>query len=141
MKRTYLQLVLLTTISLIFAGCYPKPAPAPTFPTYNYGDPIVNPPDVFEILYNMSLMGDQTATVTFKSDAVWKIEKLGDNRIGFAVANDSTAFIIASADTLGLKSGFKYKFIANNNNYTDFNSYFVHFTKLPIDYGSFDPKF
>jgi len=133
-----LSLILLT---VLFSACKPNDPVDPKFPTYDYTIPVVNPPDEFEILFNVSLNGNQIASVTFQEDAVWKIEKLGDSRISFAIANDTSNYIIASIDTIGLQGGYTYKFVANNNNYPDFYNFFTHYTKLGIEYDSFEPKF
>lgn len=140
-KLLYPVVLLLISSLVIFNGCQPADPVNPKFPTYSYIDPIINPPDEFEILYNMSLNGNQIANVTFKDDAVWKIEKLGDSRISFAIANDTGNYIISSIDTIGLKAGYSYKFVANNNNYPDFFNFFTHYTKLDIEYSGFEPKF
>ena len=129
------------SILVLNNGCAPDDPPPPEFPTYNYFEPITNPPDVFEILYNLTYMGDQLAYVTFNTDAVWSISKLGDVRIYLGVNNDTSSFIIESIDTLALKGGYRYTIIANNNNYTEFYNFFVHFSKLDINYNDFEPKF
>ncbi len=121
-------------------GCYDG-GEDPDFPVYSYLTPVENPPDVFQVVYNISYVGDKPAYVTFEDDAVWLIEKLGDARINYWVMNDSTTHDIYSADTLGLKAGFTYIFIANNNNYSDFTNLFTMFTKLDYDYDTFEPKF
>ena len=140
-KLLYPAILLLISLSVIYSGCKPKDPVDPQFPTYSYIDPIVNPPAEFEILYNMSLNGNQPAYVTFENDAVWVISKLGESRVSFAIANDTENYIIGSVDTVGLKGGFPYKFIANNNNYPDLYNFFTHFTKLSVDYDGFEPKF
>jgi len=116
-----LSLVLLT---VLFSACKPNDLVNPKFPTYDYTIPVVNPPDEFEILFNVSLNGNQIASVTFQEDA-----------------NDTSNYIIASIDTIGLQGGYTYKFVANNNNYPDFYNFFTHYTKLGIEYDSFEPKF
>lgn len=141
-KLLYPVVVIVLLSSFVtFNSCKPSSPPPPEFPTYNYYEPISNPPDVFEILYNLTYMGDQLAYVTFKTDAVWAISKLGDVRIYLGINNETESFVINSTDTLALKSGYTYKVIANNNNYTEFNNFFVHFSKLNIDYDTFEPKF
>jgi len=70
------------------------------------------------------------------------VEKLGVGKVVFkAVSYDSTVIIIDSKDTLAMKGGKPYSFIANNNNYTDLGNYFVQFTRLPVSYDTFEPKF
>jgi len=137
----YLSIVVFVSVILVFVGCKPKDPVEPKFPTFSYIDPIINPPDEFEILYNMSLNGNQSATVTFAEDAVWVISKLGESRVSFAISNDTSNFIIGSADTVGLKKGYQYIFTANNNNYPDLYNFFTHFSRLAIDYNGFEPKF
>ncbi|MFK5855003.1 MAG: hypothetical protein QM503_02655 [Bacteroidota bacterium] len=141
-KIIYPILALAMVVMVLSDGCKPQGEDIdPQFPTYSYIDPIVNPPDVFEILFNMSLNGNQNAYVTFKEDAVWIIEKLGESRISFAIANDTSNHIISSVDTIGLKGGYTYLFVANNNNYPDFFNFFTHYSKTSLDYNEFEPKF
>ena len=113
----------------------------PEIPQFSYNEPIVNPPDTFQVIFNISTIGDKYAYITFEKDAVWLIEKLGNSRINFRIENDTDTRNINTADTLGLKAGFKYSFVANNNNYLEFTNLFTQFTKLNIDYNSFEPKF
>ncbi len=143
MKNGFLFLVILffLVISILSNGCGPNDPPNPDFPTYSYLDSITYPPDVFEIVYNISYYGDRIAFVTFENDAVWIVEKLGDSRIYFGVQNDTAGHVIWGADTIGFKQDFTYYFIANNNNYDEFKNFFSHFTKLDIEYSEFEPKF
>lgn len=115
--------------------------PEPPYPVYSYLDPIVDPPDVFQVVYNISQAGDRLAYITFKEDAVWLVEKLGDARIYYWANNGTINNVIEGADTLALQGGFNYVFGANNNNYNDFNNFFTQFNKLEIDYDTFEPKF
>ena len=143
--RNYTRLFLLAVLGVLVlsgANCNKTPS-GPEIPLFSYLDPIVNPPDTFQIAYNLSTYGDKIAHVTFGGDAVWLIEKLGDGRATFKAGNpdEGTSYVVHSKDTLGLKAGVHYVFIANNNNYTDIGNYFVQFTKLPLDYNSFEPKF
>ena len=137
----YWVLLLVFSIAMmIFSGCYEN-GDNPDFPVYSYLDPVNNPPDIFQIVYNISYNGDKPAYVTFEDDAVWLIEKLGDSRIDYWVINDTSTWTLFSADTIALKAGFTYIFVANNNNYDDFTNFFTMFTKLDYDYDSFEPKF
>lgn len=114
-------------------------------PVYSYQTPPTSDsvpiPPVFQIVYNISTYGDKVAILTFDSSAVWLIEKLGDGRINYFAINDSTTLNIFKADTLGLAADSVYRFVANNNNYTEFNNFFTQFTRLNIDYDTFEPKF
>jgi hypothetical protein len=110
-------------------------------PVYSYLTPPDSPPHTFQIVYNLSTYGDKEALITFDSSAVWLIEKLGDGRINYFVKNDSASRNIYSKDTLGLKAGYAYRFVANNNNYDEFKNFFTQFTKLELDYNSFGRKF
>ncbi|MFA5419686.1 MAG: hypothetical protein WC341_14640 [Bacteroidales bacterium] len=110
-------------------------------PVYSYLSPPDSPPHTFQIVYNLSTYGDKEAVITFDSSAVWLIEKLGDGRINYFVVNDSVIRNIYTSDTLGLKAGYPYRFVANNNNYEEFKNFFTQFTRLPIDYATFPQKF
>lgn len=136
----YLTVVFLGIALLQNNGCKPKPT-NPQFPAYSSNDLIVNPPDIFQIIYDISYNGNRLANVTFEEDAVWRIEKLGDVRIYFWANNDTTSHVIEKIDTLGLKGGHNYIFGANNNNYNEFNSLFTQFDKLEIDYETYEKKF
>ncbi|MBZ0242871.1 MAG: hypothetical protein K8F24_06640, partial [Bacteroidales bacterium] len=72
---------------------------------------------------------------------VWEIEKLGDGRISLFMGNDSINHPIALMDTLGLKAGMNYKIIVSNIYTSEFNNFFVGFSKLDLDYETFEPKF
>lgn len=138
------KLFLISLIGIVMlssADCNKHPV-GPQIPVYSYLEPILNPPDTFQIAYNLSTYGDKIAHVSFQDNAVWLVEKLGVGKAIFkAVSYDSTIVVIDSKDTLAMIGGKTYAFIANNNNYTDLGNYFVQFTKLPISYDSYEPKF
>lgn len=137
-------LVGLAIISILFihvVGCNSNNSDPP-YPVYSYADTIINPPDVFQVVYNINTIGDRAAYITFKDDAVWSIEKLGDSRIHYWAYNDTLIHVIEYVDTLGLKGGYTYVFAANNiNNLPDLVNLFTQFNKLELDYNSFEPKY
>ena len=140
-----IQLITLTTLlsaSLLFTAmqCNTKP-PEPAIKQYSYTEPIVNPPDSFQVIFNVTTFGDKFAYVTFNQNAVWLIEKLGDGRLNFAIQNDTATLSIPGKDTLALKANYKYTLIANNGNYEGFTNLFTQFTKLNLNYEEFEPKF
>jgi len=134
-------IILVSTLLLLQSNSCNSDNPGPSFPAYNYTTPINNPPDVFQVIYDISFVGDRLSYITFEEDAVWFIEKLGDSRIVFRANTDSTTIAIIKSDTLGLKGGYTYVFSANNNNYPEFNTLFTQFNKLDIEYNTFEPKF
>ncbi len=137
----YMSIIMLSTLTLLNIDCK-TPDPGPGYPTYNYIDPIVNPPDIFQVLYNISFPGDRFAQITFDSNAVWYVQKVGgDSRPMLWAVNDTTQLVIPNADTLGPEGGITYVFAANNNNYEELSNFFVQFNKLEIDYDGFEPKF
>jgi len=142
--KNYTKLLLISIVGIfMFAAvsCNKHPVGS-KIPLYSYLKPVINPPDTFQIAYNLSVYGDKIAHVSFQSNAVWLVEKLGVGKVVFkAVSYDSTVIIIDNKDTLAMKGGKPYSFIANNNNYTDINNYFVQFTRLSISYDSYEPKF
>ena len=142
MKTFYYTGVLaLTFILLLTASQCNKTNPPPSIQQFSYTKPIVNPPDTFQVIFNISTLGDKYAKITFLNDGVWLIEKLGDSRINFRIENGTDVYAITRADTLGLKGGFEYSLVANNNNYMEFNNFFTQFTRLSLDYNTFQNKF
>ena len=143
MKNLFFGLIIVLFLGIVVLSpsCNNDPPPSPPITTYNYFDPIVNPPDTFQITFNISTFGDKFANVTFKEDAVWFIEKLGDPRVNYWVRNDTASLGIQVSDTLGLKAGYNYIFGANNNNYEEFTYFFTQFTKTAIEYETFESKF
>ena len=136
----YLSIALLLAIAVLNTNCNTN-NPDPEYPTYSYVDPVINPPDIFQVVYNISTVGDKVAYITFIEDAVWVIEKLGDSRINYWTYNGTESIEIVISDTLGLEAGHTYVFVANNNNYLEYTNLFTQFNKLAIDYESFEPKF
>jgi len=110
-------------------------------PIFSYAIPIESPPDEFMVVFNTSSVGDRVATIEFDTAAVWFIEKLGDGRINLFLANDTANIAIPGSDTLGLQSGFVYKIVVNNIYTSEFNNFFVGFTKIDTAYADFEPKF
>lgn len=139
-KLLVISIILISGLLFQNSSCN-SDEPKPQFPAYDSNTPIVNPPEVFQVIYDISYNGSRLANITFEENAVWKVEKLGDVRIYFWAENDTTALVIEKIDTLGLKAGYNYIFGANNNNYEEFNTLFTQFNKLNIDYDTFDPKF
>lgn len=140
MKTGFKGFLIVTAIALL-ASCCNKNSVKPDYPQYSYNSSIVNPPDYFRVVYNVSFAGIKTANITFDSNSVWGIKKLGDIRVLFTVHNGSENLSIISADTLGLSGGKAYEFSANNNSSLDLSSYIVEFYRIDTDYSSFEPKF
>lgn len=141
MKSTYSFLLVLVFGALItMGGDCNKGSAEPQIPIYSYTTPVENPVDHFQFVFNLSTPGDKFGTITFEEDAVWLIEKLGASQINFYMSNGVENYPLVSADTVGLRGGFQYVFIANNNNY-EVNNFFSEFRKLELDYASFEPKF
>ncbi|VAW28975.1 hypothetical protein MNBD_BACTEROID07-623 [hydrothermal vent metagenome] len=141
--KSYAKLILVSLLGIVIlssADCNKNPT-GPQIPVYSFLESVLNPPDTFQIAYNISTYGDKIATVVFKNDAVWLVEKLGAGKVILKAVSDTSVLYIQSKDTLALKGSKQYLFIVNNNNYTDFTNYLVQFTKLPLSYKSFEPKF
>ncbi len=141
MKTSNLLVLFVSLIALVFFAQCSKSNSTSDIPVFSYLDPPATPPDVFQVVFNISTYGDKETQLVFSQDAVWLVEKLGDGRINFGVVNDTTSLAIFRADTLGFKAGNVYNFVANNNNYDDFNNFFTQYTKLDIEYDTFEPKF
>jgi len=132
---------LVIIVVAFFASCCNKNSIKPDYPQYSYTTSIVNPPDYFQVNYNVSFVGSKTATITFDTNSVWAIKKLGDTRVLYSVNNGADNLLIVSADTLGLTGGKAYQFTANNSASLDLTTYIVEFRKLSTNYTSFEPKF
>lgn len=148
LRAGFLVAVVLGLLIFVVAGCNKNPA-GPNIVTYSYLTPIINPPDTFQVAYNIDISGDHIAHITFGDSAVWKIQALTESRISFGFKNpaNNTIVYLKSPDTVGFRSDFQYSFIANNNNAsgdttTDIMGlYYVKFTKLSLDYSSFPKRY
>lgn len=140
MKLSIKGFLIISVIALL-ASCCNKNSVKPDYPQYSYTSNIVNPPDYFRVNYNVSFAGNKTASITFDTNSVWAIKKLGDIRILFSASNGTDKLTIVSVDTLGLTGGKAYEFTANNNASLDLTSYIVEFTRIDTDYAAFEPKF
>ncbi len=139
MKNVNLLFIKIFFVLFLFVSCNNNDEVSDV-PSYSYTTPIVNPPAVFNVFFNISGTGDRTAEVSFDQNGVWRIEKLGDNRVNLTVSSGTDLISIFSIDTIGLQANSPYFVIVNNNNYNEFNNFYVGFTKLDLDYGTFEPK-
>ncbi len=140
MKYTW-RIVLISMIAIwIFTASECNKPSLKKIPTFSYLEPIVNPPDTFQISYNLRIYGDKSAHVTFADSAVWAVERLGDSHATIRIKHGDTSIIIFNSDTLAFQANQDYVFVANNNNY-EINNFFIQLTKLPLDYHTFNPKF
>lgn len=129
-------------ILVLFLSACKKPIDPSDVPyTYVYTDSIVNPPDYFQVYFNINSSAQRTAEVTFGEAAVWTIEKIGDPRLTLFFGNLNDELLITAIDTLGLEGGKKYQIIVRNVYMSDNVNFFVVFKKLDLDYNSFPKKF
>jgi hypothetical protein len=135
--------VVLSFFLLTETQCNKTPA-SPGITSYSYIKPIVNPPDTFQVAYDLNFSGNLIAHITFQDSAVWRIQVLTQSPITYGFidpAKDSMVYI-KSTDTVGFRGNFQYSFIANNVNNDQYKDlYFVKFTKLPIDYHTFPKRY
>ncbi len=142
MKTTVYAFTLFFLLPILaVTGCKKNGTSGDDRPVFSYTEPIINPPDEFLVVFNTSIVGDRIALISFENDNVWEIEKLGDGRISFFIGNDSVNHPITLLDTLGLKSDKTYELIVSNIYTSEFNNFFVGFTKLDTTYADFEPKF
>jgi hypothetical protein len=139
-KTGLLLVVILGAIIFTVAGC--KPASVkPNIITFSYVNPILNPPDTFQVAYDLNLLGNRAARITFQDSAVWKIEVMTQSLATFGFINpaDNTIIYLDGNDSIGFKGGTKYSFVLNNSTEDTLSGlYFVKFTKLPqLDYSTF----
>ena len=117
----------------------------PAIASYSFAVPIINPPDTFQVAYNLTLLGYRTAHITFQDSAVWKIQILSHSLATFSFvnpSNDSTIYL-TSPDSVGFKGAVNYSFTVNNTiSDSTRRLYFVKFTKLSfLNYSSFSPRY
>lgn len=140
----FLVAVILALMMLTVTQCKTGSV-SPAIVSYSYAVPIINPPDTFQVAYNLSLLGNRTAHITFQDNGVWKIQVLSQSRATFSFINpaDNSTIYIVSPDTVGFQGGLQYSFVAySTSNDSIKGLYFVKFTKLPfLDYGSFSPRY
>lgn len=131
-------LILLITIS---TSCCKTSGTTPSFPIYSYTSTIENPASRFQINYIVSTPGDKTASVTFETNSVWIVEKLGDSRVLFTINNGADKMSIIRKDTIAFEGGKQYGFTANNSTTLDITNFLVELNMLELDYDTFEPKF
>jgi len=135
--------VLLLALLIAAASCRKFESGYPGVKTFSFQTPIVFPPDTFMIIYNFTAYGDKTANFVLDTSGVWRIERISDPRLSVVVRNQQMqSFIINIADTLGLQGNSNYQVVATNTSgQIEYNNFYLLFTKLDIDYASFEPKF
>lgn len=137
--------VVLGVFMLIEIQCN-KTAVSPDITSYSYNKPIINPPDTFQVAYDLNFSGNLISHITFQDSAVWRIQILTQSSsitYGFVNPSNDSMVYISISDTVGFRGNIQYSFIANNMNNDSIheNVYYVKFTKLPIDYHSFPSKY
>lgn len=142
MKGVVSVTILLLALLLTAGSCRKFESGYPGVKTYSFQTPIVFPPDTFMIIYNFTAYGDKTANVVLDTAGVWRIERISDPRLSVVVRNQQMqSFIINIADTLGLQGSSNYQVVATNtSSQMEYNNFYLLFTKLDIDYESFEPK-
>ena len=139
----FLLAVILGFFMLTEIQCNKAPA-SPGITSFSYIKPIINPPDTFQVAYDLNFSGNLIAHITFQDSAVWRIQVLTQSPItyGFVNPTNDSMVYITSPDTVGLRGNVQYSFIANNVNNDQYkNLYFVQFTKLPLDYHSYPNRY
>ncbi len=137
----YITFICILLIGVASLSCSKNNTTPGERPVFSYTQPIVNPPDDFLILFNITSAGERSAEVTFNSNAVWIVEKLGNPRFELMLNNGINNRIINSVDTLGLEAGKKYRVVVFTAYYTEFINFFVGFKKTDIPYETFPDKF
>lgn len=137
-----LHLIVVALIAgLVLVSCrgdVPTPGDRPVL---SFSQPIVNPPDDFLVLFNITSAGERSAEITFGQNAVWIVEKLGNPRYELMLNNGVNNRNIISVDTIGLAAGKKYRVVVFSAYYTEFINFFVGFKKTDITYETYPDKF
>ncbi|HMM10640.1 MAG TPA: hypothetical protein PKE03_00905 [Bacteroidales bacterium] len=142
--KAFLQITLtivILSMVLVVGSCRRESTTPGDRPVLSYSQPIVNPPDDFLILFNITSAGERSAEITFNTNAVWVIEKTGNPRFELLLNNGVNSRNINSVDTLGLQAGKKYRVVLFSAYYTEFINFFVGFRKTDLIYETFPDKF
>lgn len=141
MMKKYFVLFCLISISLCFQNCNKNSTvEGNDTPIFSYTESIVNPPDEFKIVFNTSWIGIREAIISFQEDNVWYVEKLGDGRIDIIFQNENENFSLLTSDSLALKGDTEYKIMLRTLYTSEYNNYFLAFTKTDLEYETFEPK-
>lgn len=133
----------LAIILIVFVGscCKKGVEIEPEYPIYAYNVDIINPPSKFQVNYIVSAPGDKTANITFETNSVWVVEKLGDSRVLYTINNGSDKKSIIRVDTVGFEGGKLYKFTANNSTNLDITNFLTEHNLTNLDYDTFGNNF
>ncbi|GAB1418538.1 hypothetical protein MASR2M12_13030 [Bacteroidales bacterium] len=126
---------------MLLAACKPETTDFEKRFTYSYMQEIANPPDDFLVLFNNQPVGQKIARITFNSDAVWYLERIGDLRGTVTFKKNQDYYSMDMTDSLGLYGGFQYEVVLSNVPYGESQDVYVGFKKLNKDFASFEPKF
>lgn len=137
----FVKVAILFPSIILFHACCKPGGVEPSFPIYSYTTDIVNPPDYFQVNYIVSAPGAKTANITFDTNSVWIVEKLGDTKILYSINNGVDNKTIVIRDTIGFQANKLYKFTANNTTSLDITNFLVKFAKTSDNYDSYPNKF
>ena len=115
----------LILLIVFLTSCCKTTGTIPSFPIYSYTSTIENPPSRFQVNYIVSTPGDKTAGITFETNSVWIVEKLGDSRVLFSISNGSDKMSIIRKDTIAFEGGKQYGFTANNSTTLDITNFLI----------------
>jgi len=138
----FLKLSIAVSLIIFVGSCCSKGGGVdPDYPIYSYTTEIINPPARFQVSYIVTVPGDRIANITFETNSVWIVEKLGDTRVLYSVDNGSDKRQIVRIDTIGFEGGKAYKFIANNYTSLDITNFLTEHNMSGLDYDTFPDKF
>lgn len=139
---SFLKLSVVISLIVLIGSCCDKGGGVePDYPIYNYTTDIVNPPARFQVVYIVNIPGDKTANITFETNSVWVVEKLGDSRVLYTINNGSDKKSIIHIDTIGFEGGKLYKFTANNSTILDITNFLTEHNLTNLDYDTFGNNF
>jgi hypothetical protein len=145
MKIKFLQIIVLSSLILIFYSSCKKDDGGVVIKTYSIFEDIIYPPDSFQIAIRFVSPAIMTAKVKFEENSVWEIEKmtafnstLWVNRNG----DETEKIYITEKKQIGFEEGQFYDVSAKTNVATDSteNNLYIRFVKQDKDYDDFEPK-
>lgn len=149
MNRAYkFSFLILLIFTLTNSACYKNSTIETELPSFSSVDDVINPPDEFELVFNLRTFNDYEGIIVFESNAVWEIEKITALSSLFWVERvypsytDKIDFgqLGVVSYQIGFAGGITYHFWANSNGIEDAGNFFVRFKKMDVDYETFHPK-
>lgn len=139
-KPFYLVITVLSFIALVNSGCIKSRPIESDIVIYSSYESILNPPDTFQVVYQLRTSTNYSAVIEFDENSVWSLERITARGLNIVWAEradslDAVRYEIINGETgsieIGFEGGVRYNIMANRNSSGDIVTLFVEFKKLP----------